>query len=72
MAYTTFGTGSAPAGLRDRLTVRLEALRSDYAKWRVYRNTVSELSALSNRELADLGLSRAMISSIAHEAAYGQ
>ena len=47
-------------------------LRADYAKWRVYRNTIAELAALSNRDLADLGLSRSMISSVAHEAAYGQ
>ena len=35
-----------------------------------YKKTVSELQSLSNRELADLGLSRASISSIAYEHAY--
>ncbi len=36
---------------------------------RVYKQTVRELSALSNRELADLGLSRSMIAQSLSEAA---
>ena len=72
MAYTTYGNATRTAGLRDRLTARIDAARADYAKWRTYRTTVNELSALSNRDLADLGLSRSMISSVAHEAAYGK
>ena len=40
------------------------------ARARVYRNTVSELQGLSDRDLADLGISRASIRSIALEAAY--
>lgn len=72
MAATTFGNAIAATGLRDRLNARVAATRSDYAKWRVYRKTVTELAALSDRDLADLGLSRSMISTIAHEAAYGK
>lgn len=72
MAATTFGNAIAATGLRDRMNARIGVLRADYAKWRVYRNTVAELAALSNRDLADLGLSRSMISTIAHEAAYGK
>ncbi|MEM5519955.1 DUF1127 domain-containing protein [Sulfitobacter sp. AS59] len=34
---------------------------------RVYRATFNELSSLSNRELADLGMSRSQIRSIALE-----
>jgi uncharacterized protein YjiS (DUF1127 family) len=34
---------------------------------RVYRATFNELSALSNRELADLGMARSQIRSIALE-----
>jgi uncharacterized protein YjiS (DUF1127 family) len=37
-------------------------------RWKRYSRTVSELSHLSNRELADLGLSRADIPRIAREA----
>ena len=45
---------------------------ADYrAKRRVFRETVAELSALSNRELADLGINRAEIRRIALAAAEG-
>ncbi|WP_371157076.1 DUF1127 domain-containing protein [Jannaschia sp. 2305UL9-9] len=73
MAFTTYGnTAGASISLRDRLVARLATLRTDWANWRLYRQTVNELSDLSNRELADLGLSRSMIRSIALEAAYGK
>ena len=38
----------------------------------VYRTTVNELQGLSNAELADLGIGRGEIASLAHEAAYGK
>jgi uncharacterized protein YjiS (DUF1127 family) len=40
------------------------------AKYRMYRATLNELSSLSDRDLADLGLHRAMIADVAHDAAY--
>jgi uncharacterized protein YjiS (DUF1127 family) len=40
----------------------------DYRNWRRYRQTVSELSRLSNRELNDLGISRADIPFVARKA----
>ncbi|WP_347268281.1 DUF1127 domain-containing protein [Paracoccus sp. (in: a-proteobacteria)] len=46
-------------------------LRDHMARRAVYRQTVHELDALSDRELADLGLSRAAIRSTAAEAAWG-
>ncbi len=45
-------------------------LAERYAKYRVYRTTLNELRGLSDRELADLALSRSMLRSIAYEAAY--
>ena len=39
---------------------------------RVYVQTVAELEALSDRDLADLGLHRSMISAVAKDAAYGK
>lgn len=42
-----------------------------HAERRMFRETVTELSALSNRELADLGISRSEIGRIAWEAAHG-
>ena len=43
-----------------------------FARYRVYRTTVNELSTLSNKELADLGLSRSGIRSVAYNVAYGK
>lgn len=37
----------------------------NYRNWRRLRETVNELSRLSNRELADLGISRAEIHAVA-------
>ena len=39
-----------------------------YKDWRSYRRTVNELSMLSNRELADLGISRGEIRFVARRA----
>ncbi|MCG3267285.1 DUF1127 domain-containing protein [Yoonia sp. I 8.24] len=54
---------------------RFNAFRSDIAQkftaYKVYTSTVNELQALSNRELADLAISRSEIKRIALEAAYG-
>jgi len=36
-----------------------------YKKWRNYRRTVAELSALTNRELDDLGINRGDIPYVA-------
>lgn len=47
----------------------IEAARSRFAEHRIYRQTVNELSTLSGRELADLGLHRSMIKRVAMQAA---
>jgi uncharacterized protein YjiS (DUF1127 family) len=39
----------------------------NYRNWRRYRDTVSELSRLSNRELNDVGLTRGDIFTIARK-----
>ena len=39
----------------------------NYRNWRRYRETVSELSRLSNRELHDLGISRSDIPHVARK-----
>lgn len=46
-----------------------ETLKTRINAWKRYSRTVSELEALSNRELADLGLGRADIYRVAREAA---
>jgi uncharacterized protein YjiS (DUF1127 family) len=40
----------------------------NYRNWRRYRETVSELSRLTNRELADLGINRTDIRYVARKA----
>lgn len=55
-------------GLFSRLVT---GLAERYQRHRTYRSCVAELSALSDRELRDLGLHRSMIRSLAHEEAYG-
>jgi uncharacterized protein YjiS (DUF1127 family) len=42
-------------------------LISNYRNWRRYRDTVSELSRLSNRELTDLGITRSDIPFVARK-----
>ncbi|MCR5859884.1 MULTISPECIES: DUF1127 domain-containing protein [Mesorhizobium] len=39
----------------------------NYRNWRRYRETVSELNRLSNRELTDLGISRSDIPFVARK-----
>ena len=41
-----------------------------FSNWRRYRETCGELNRLSQRELADLGLSRSDIPTIARKAAF--
>ena len=53
------------------VTGMIEAARARFAQYRVYRKTLSELGELSNRELADLGLSRSGIRGKAIEVVYG-
>ena len=47
-----------------------EVLKSRITKRNTYKKTVVELSALSNRQLSDLGIQRANIAVVARDAAY--
>ena len=46
------------------------SLGERFAQYRLYRATLNELASLSDRDLADLGLHRAMIEDVAREASY--
>lgn len=61
-------TASAPFGAR--VANVFNSLRARRAQYNVYRTTVSELEALSARELDDLGINRGTIRAIAYKAAY--
>lgn len=56
----------------DRVSALVASAKAAYARRQVYRQTVNELVGLSDRELADLGLHRSHIRSIAREHAYGK
>jgi uncharacterized protein YjiS (DUF1127 family) len=71
MAYVNT-TRVARKGLLDRLLVLKDSVVIAMQQRRVFASTVAELNALTDRELADLGIARASIRAIAHEAAYGR
>jgi uncharacterized protein YjiS (DUF1127 family) len=71
MAYVNT-SARATAGILDRLAALPGRLNGALMRRRLYWRTHSELGALSDRELADLGIARADIAAIAHEAAYGR
>jgi uncharacterized protein YjiS (DUF1127 family) len=69
----TYATNTMVSG---GLMARLRALRADLAeraaKQRLFAQTRNELTNLSDRDLADLGLARADIADVAYQAAYGK
>ncbi len=70
MAYATHihtGILNAP---RARLAAMFDTMRSGLARRKIYNKTLAELQALGDRDLADLGLDRSMLHSIAYGAAY--
>lgn len=68
MAYASDNTALG-FGVAARFNAVLENYKSASAQRKIYRNTLRELSELSNAELADIGLSRSMIRSVARDAA---
>lgn len=69
MAFAT-DIRATEAGIQDRIIAAYKGLSERAACYKVYRTTFNELNALTGRELADLGIHRSMIKSIAAEAAY--
>lgn len=52
-------------GRRTQQRMKTMNFRKAYKDWREYRNTVNELSRMSERELNDLGISRGDIPFVA-------
>lgn len=71
MAFA-FTSATLPRSSNRTGTGLLASLRDALHRRRIYGTTVRELNALTNMELADLGLSRSMIRRVALEAAYGK
>ena len=68
MAYIT-GNAASTLGLGQRISGLVERIRQARKAREIYRQTYDELSALTDRDLADLGIARASIASVAREAA---
>jgi len=64
--------GAVRSDITGRLTAFVANTRSRMAQYSTFRRTRDELNALTDRELADLGINRTMIREIAQEAAYGK
>ncbi|SFT81960.1 DUF1127 domain-containing protein [Sedimentitalea nanhaiensis] len=65
MAHALTASHEAP-----RLIRLLQTVKERFIRHRLFRQTVDELSGLSNRQLADLGMNRSMIRRVAYQAAY--
>jgi len=70
MAYAT-DTARGGQSFGQRLGTFRTSIGERFARYRVYRQTMTELDSLNDRELADLGISRFDIGRIAAESAYG-
>lgn len=71
MAYASVSR-AAPGGIAERLVALLKTIKTSISRRQKYQTTLRELNALTDRELADLGIHRSLIATIAHEAAYGK
>ena len=71
MAYTTTtrASGAFTATPTSGIAGMVAAFREARARHRVYRTTRDELGALSDRDLADLGIGRSDVDRIARDAA---
>ena len=72
MAYVNSSVRPVGWALRDLVQHQIQKLQKLTQRRRVYLQTVTELNALTDRELADLGLHRLMIPAVAKDAAYGK
>lgn len=62
---------AVPEAGRSFFHQKMKNLRDAMARRKVYRATYHELSILTDRDLADLGIARSNIRQLALEAAYG-
>lgn len=76
MAYASDARLAQPRAAQAGIAGRLQAFAADlserYARYRVFRDTVNDLAILPTSVLADMGLNRSQIRSVAYEYAYGQ
>ncbi|MEL6571908.1 MAG: DUF1127 domain-containing protein [Pseudomonadota bacterium] len=68
MAYAS-DNRAVGLNLSARIDAAVESWKTASEKRKIFKRTVRELNELSNAELADIGLSRSMIRSVARDAA---
>jgi uncharacterized protein YjiS (DUF1127 family) len=61
-----------PAGTLAAPTRWIAQVRRAWTQHRAYQATLAEMQSLSDRDLADIGISRLMIRDIAHHTVYGK
>jgi uncharacterized protein YjiS (DUF1127 family) len=61
-----------PAGALAAPTKWIAQVRRAWTQYHHYQATLAEMQGLSDRDLADIGISRLMIRDIAHHAIYGK
>ena len=75
MAYTSDLRLAQPRAAQAGFVGKLLAIKADlsarYAQYRVFRDTVNDLAILPDSVLADMGLNRSQIRSVAYQHAYG-
>jgi uncharacterized protein YjiS (DUF1127 family) len=69
---TLNATRTSTLGLVERLTLAIATVKTNVRKYALYRQTLRELNALTDREMNDLGIHASMIEQIAREAAWGK
>ena len=69
MAYVN-ASRTAQVSFSDRFAAILKVAKDAMGRRRLFRQTLFELNGLSDRDLTDMGLSRANIAEVAREAAY--
>lgn len=72
MAYVTNSVVPARSISSGLIPAFFAVLRETLQRRKIYKNTINELSQLSDRELADLAISRGDFHSLAIDAAYGK
>ncbi len=69
---TPTGAGVLATGSERNLGTWQDSLRTTWEKFQAYRVSIAELKALTDRQLADMGIARSAISQHARAAVYGQ
>lgn len=72
MAYVNTSARGDVLSFRELVLRPLHSLALMAQRRRVYSQTLADLNALSDRDLADLGLHRSLIRAVAKDAAYGK